>query len=104
VHHCSLSASGEYVHTLQMVDVATGWVELVAVLGRSYLVMQDAFLFILQRIPFPILEIHPDNSMLTFFASGKRKFPVLSSPAADRITRTITVLLSRGMVSLFGVF
>jgi len=53
VHHCGLSASGEYVHTLQMVDIATGWVELVAVLGRSYLVMQDAFLFILQRIPSP---------------------------------------------------
>jgi len=30
-----------------MVDIATGRVELVAVLDRSYLVMQDAFLFIL---------------------------------------------------------
>jgi hypothetical protein len=68
VHHCGLSASGEYVHTLQMVDIATGWVELVAVLGRSYLVMQDAFLFILQRIPFPILEIHPDNDTAFFNA------------------------------------
>jgi len=31
VHHCGLSASGEYVHTLQMVDIATGccsWKEL----------------------------------------------------------------------------
>ena len=68
VHHCGLSASGEYVHTLQMVDIATGWVELVAVLGRSYLVMQDAFLVILQRIPFPIREIHPDNDTAFFNA------------------------------------
>ena len=32
VHHCGPSASGEYVHTLQMVDVATGWSERHAIL------------------------------------------------------------------------
>jgi len=61
VHHCGVSASGQYVHTLQMIDVATGWSERVAILGRSYLVMQDAFWRILSRLPFPVLEIHPDN-------------------------------------------
>jgi len=61
VHHCGPSASGEYVHTLQMIDVATGWSERVAVLGRSYLVMEDAFRRILARLPFTVLEIHPDN-------------------------------------------
>jgi hypothetical protein len=61
VHHCGPSASGEYVHTLQMVDVATGWSERVAVLGRSYRVMEAAFRSILIRLPFPICEIHPDN-------------------------------------------
>jgi hypothetical protein len=61
VHHCGPSASGEYVSTVQLVDVATGWSERVAVLGRSYLVMKDAFQQILARLPFPILEIHPDN-------------------------------------------
>jgi hypothetical protein len=61
VHHCGMSASGHYVHTLQMVDVATGWSERAAVLGRSYLVIQDAFERILARLPFPVLEIHPDN-------------------------------------------
>jgi len=61
VHHCGPGASGEYVCTVQMVDVATGWAELWAVLGRSYLVMEDAFLHILARVPFPIKEIHPDN-------------------------------------------
>ena len=39
VHHCGLSASGEYVCTLQLIDVTTGWSERVAVLERSYLVM-----------------------------------------------------------------
>lgn len=61
VHHCGVSASGHYVHTLQMVDVATGWSERVAVLGRSYLVMQDAFRRILARLPFPVRQVHPDN-------------------------------------------
>lgn len=39
VHHCGVSASGQYLHTLQLTDVTTGWCEPVATLGRSYLVM-----------------------------------------------------------------
>ncbi|HFD38729.1 MAG TPA: transposase [Anaerolineae bacterium] len=61
VHHCGPTASGEFVHTLQMIDVATGWSERVAVLGRSYLVMEDGFKRILARLPFPVRELHPDN-------------------------------------------
>jgi hypothetical protein len=61
VHHCGRTASGEYLCTLQMIDVATGWSERYAVLGRGYLVMKDAFLVFLSRIPFPVKEIHPDN-------------------------------------------
>jgi hypothetical protein len=61
VHHCGTSANGDYVHTLQMVDVATGWTEPRAVLGRSQVVMEDAFRNILERVPFAVLEIHPDN-------------------------------------------
>jgi len=79
VHHCGPSASGEYVCTIQMIDVATGWSELRAVLGRSYLVMEDAFRYILLRLPFPILELHPDNGseffnhhLLRFFKEGVR--------------------------------
>ena len=48
-------------YTLQMVDIATGWSERIAILGRSYLVMQDAFERILQRLPFAVCELHPDN-------------------------------------------
>jgi len=63
VHHCGDSSTGQYVHTLQLIDVATGWSERVAILGRSYLVMQDAFERILARLPFPVLELHPDNGV-----------------------------------------
>lgn len=68
VHHCGPSASGEYVCTIQMVDVATGWSERFAVLGRSYRVMENAFRAILARLPFPVLEIHPDNGSEFFNA------------------------------------
>jgi hypothetical protein len=61
VHHCGSVADGQYVHTLQMVDVTTGWSERRAILGRSQLVVQDAFRHIRMRLPFPVLEIHPDN-------------------------------------------
>jgi len=61
VHHGGPTTSGEYVCTLQLIDIATGWSERMAVLGRSYQVMRHAFERVLQRLPFPILEIHPDN-------------------------------------------
>jgi hypothetical protein len=61
VHHGGDSGAGEYIHTLQMVDVATGWSELVAIFGRSYRVMADGLDFMLGRLPFPVIEIHPDN-------------------------------------------
>jgi hypothetical protein len=61
VHHCGPTASGEYAYTLQMIDVATGWSERRAVLGRSYLVVEDAFLCFLTHLPFPVRQIHPDN-------------------------------------------
>jgi hypothetical protein len=66
VHHCGLSPSGQYVHTLQMIDVATGWSERVATLGRSWRVMEDGFRRIMARLPFPVLEIHPDNDVAFF--------------------------------------
>ncbi len=68
VHHCGPDASGSYVHTLQMVDVMTGWSERVAVLGRGYIAMQDGFERILARLPFPIVELHPDNGSEFFNA------------------------------------
>lgn len=73
VHHCGPSASGLYVHTLQMVDVASGWTERQAVLGRSYVVMEDGFCVILERVPFEVREVHPDNGS-EFFNHHLRRF------------------------------
>jgi hypothetical protein len=61
VHHSGPVTEGDYVHTLQMVDVATGWSERIAVLGRSQRAMEAGFQRILARLPFPVRELHPDN-------------------------------------------
>lgn len=61
VHHCGSVAAGEYVHTLQLVDIATGWSERVAVLGRSQAAMVEGFRRVQGRLPFPITHLHPDN-------------------------------------------
>jgi len=61
VHHSGPSTLGDYVHTLQLIDVATGWSERVAVLGRGQRAMEAGFRHILGRLPFPIKELHPDN-------------------------------------------
>jgi hypothetical protein len=68
VHHAGPTSSGLYVCTIQMIDVATGWSERVAVLGRGYIAMRDGFRRILNRLPFPVVEIHPDNGSEFFNA------------------------------------
>lgn len=61
VHHCGVVAVGEYVHTLQLVDIATGWSERVAILGRSQMAMVEGFQRVQERLPFGITHLHPDN-------------------------------------------
>ena len=56
-----------------MIDVATAWSERVAVLGRSYLVMKHGFKCIQGRLPFPVLEYHPDNGS-EFFNNHMMRF------------------------------
>ena len=61
VHHCGSVSAGEYIHTLQLVDIATGWSERMAVLGRSQEAMVKGFKRVKERLPFPITHLHPDN-------------------------------------------
>jgi transposase InsO family protein len=61
VHHGGPEPKGDYLHTLQMIDVATGWSERVALLGRSQSAMEAGFRRILARLPFAVREIHTDN-------------------------------------------
>jgi hypothetical protein len=61
VHHGGPEPAGDYVYTLQMIDVATGWSERVAVLGRGQRAMEGGFRRILERLPFGLRELHSDN-------------------------------------------
>ena len=61
VHHCGASTAGQYGHTLQMIDVASGWSERVGMMGRSNSGMQKALTRTRERLPFAIVELHPDN-------------------------------------------
>jgi len=61
VHHGGESTTGEYGYTLQLIDVATGWSERVALVGRGQRAMQTAFEQVLGRLPFAVVELHPDN-------------------------------------------
>ncbi len=61
VHHSGSSSAGTYIHTLQLVDVATGWSERVAVLGRNQEAMEGGFRRVVERLPFRITHLHPDN-------------------------------------------
>jgi len=61
VLHCGRSSAGEYLLTLSATDIATGWWEGAPQLGRSQKATQESFETIRQRLPFRVLEIHPDN-------------------------------------------
>jgi hypothetical protein len=61
VFHCGRSTGGEYLHTLSAADIATGWWEGEAIMVRSQLATKEGLDRIRQRLPFRILEIHPDN-------------------------------------------
>jgi hypothetical protein len=61
VYHSGESTAGLDGHTIQLVDVATGWSERVAVMGRGQAAMEGGFRRILERVPFAMLELHADN-------------------------------------------
>ena len=61
VHHCGDSPSGEYLHTLDAVDVSTGWNECVAFMGRSRRYTIQAVKRIRKRLPFPLLGVDFDT-------------------------------------------
>lgn len=68
VYHSGESTAGVHGHTIQLIDVATGWSERAAVLGRSQKAMEGGFEHILGRVPFPVKELHPDNGSEFFNA------------------------------------
>jgi hypothetical protein len=61
VAHCGDSAAGEFIYTLDLVDVFTGWTECVAVPNRGQRAVFAALLTVQSRLLFPLRGIDSDN-------------------------------------------
>lgn len=61
VSHSGASATGEFIHTLDCVDIASCWVERQAVMGKGQFGISHALTEIEQKLPFALLGIDSDN-------------------------------------------
>jgi hypothetical protein len=62
VEHCGGSQTGgDYVHTLTLTDIASGWTECVAMRVRDQMLVIEAFEKVAADLPFAMLGIDSDN-------------------------------------------
>lgn len=61
VAHCGETTAGQYLNTLTVVDISTGWTECLAVYQKTQQAVFAAILQLRQRLPFPLLGIDCDN-------------------------------------------
>lgn len=62
VEHCGgRKYDGNFVHTLTMTDIASGWTECVAMPVRNQLLVVEGFSKVAAALPFPMLGIDTDN-------------------------------------------
>lgn len=61
VAHCGDNAAGEFIYTITLTDIVSGWTENQAILGKSQIRVQEGLEAIRKRLPFPLLAIDPDN-------------------------------------------
>lgn len=61
VEHCGTYAAGDYVNTLSIVDIYSGWWEGEAIIGKGQERALTAIDQARKRSPFAWKEIHPDN-------------------------------------------
>lgn len=62
VEHCGgRKYDGNFVHTLTMTDIASGWTECVAMPVRNQMLVVEGFSKVAAALPFPMLGIDTDN-------------------------------------------
>jgi hypothetical protein len=81
VAHCGTAIEGQYAHTVDTVDIATGWNEQRAVWGKGEAGVMEQITDIENSLPFPILGFDSDNGseflnhqLMRHFLN--RKFPI----------------------------
>jgi hypothetical protein len=61
VPHCGESAQGDFINSLNLADILTGWTETIAIMGKAQNRIIAGLDDIKTRLPFPLLAIDPDN-------------------------------------------
>ena len=61
VAHCGDSAAGEFLHTLNVVDIETRWTEPIALPNKGQKATFEGIMTMRQRLPFPLLGIDSDS-------------------------------------------
>jgi hypothetical protein len=61
VAHCGESTAGQYLNTLTVTDLATGWTECLALLHKSQYLVAEAIREMRLHLPFALLGIDSDN-------------------------------------------
>ena len=61
VAHCGDSAAGEFINSLTLTDILTGWTETEAMVGKAEYRIKEALNTVKQRLPFDLKAIDPDN-------------------------------------------
>ena len=62
VEHCGVpKTDGDYVHTLTLTDIASGWTECVAMRVRNQMLVIEGFDKVAAELPFAMLGVDSDN-------------------------------------------
>lgn len=86
VAHCGGSLSGQFIWTLNLTDVVTGWCEQRAVWHKMSPFIVDAMREMTSLLPFAVLSIHTDNGMEFLNEHFVTEF--LESKTAPQVTLT----------------
>jgi hypothetical protein len=83
VAHCGSSLSGEFVWTLTLTDIASGWTECEAIWAKNGAEVRNALRMIEKRLPFLLKALYCDNgtefmnqSVIEWFCKNDRKTPL----------------------------
>lgn len=81
VAHCGSSVAGDFIYTVNMVDIATGWTIQRAVWGKGQTGVREAIISMEKTLPFRILGFDTDNgseflnwNLISYFKNKKIKF------------------------------
>jgi hypothetical protein len=61
VVHCGKSTLGNYVHSLVLTDIASGWTEAIAMVAREQTLVTESVSEIRTELPFTVLGLDVDN-------------------------------------------